>query len=89
MDEPKVRRTLYGTWSANTCAFCAFHGKALTPKQMKQHGCLGKQCDALIRHEHPLWEQREERKQKRKERKDRFEKMYLDSTGRIEKVYGS
>lgn len=86
MDEPKVRKTLYGSSSSNTCAFCAYHGAALTPKQMKQHGCLAKQCTALIRHEHPLWEQREERRQLRKARKDRLEKMYQDSIRRLEKL---
>lgn len=81
MDEPKVRRVLSGSWSSNTCAFCAYHGKALTPNQMKSHRCLGKQCTALIRHEHPIWETREKRKAKRKARKERLEETYKRSTG--------
>lgn len=82
MDEPKVRRVLSGTWSANTCAFCAFHGRALTPRQMKNHNCLGKGCSALIKHEHPIWDLRAKKKALRKSRKDRLEKLYLESTGR-------
>ena len=81
MDEPKVRRVLSGSWSSNTCAFCAYHGKALTPNQMKSHRCLGKQCTALIRHEHPIWQEREKRKAKRKARKQRLEETYKRSTG--------
>ena len=81
MDEPKVRNTLYGGQSSNTCAFCAYHGKSLTPKQMQKHKCLGKGCTALIRHEHPYWEKREESRQKRRERKARLEKKYLEVTG--------
>jgi hypothetical protein len=81
MEEQKKRRTLYGSRSSNTCAFCAYHGKALTPKQMKQHGCLAKQCSALLRHPHPLWDEREERRRRRKERKQRLEEAYLEMTG--------
>lgn len=81
MDEPKVRRILYGGSSSNTCAFCAFHGRALTPRQMKKHACLSKGCTALIRHEHPFWEQREERKAQRKARKERLERKYQEAVG--------
>ncbi len=76
MDEPKVRRTLYGGRSSNTCAFCALHGRALTPRQMKKHQCLAKGCSALVRAEHPIWEEREKRRQMRIERRDRLEKLY-------------
>lgn len=81
MDEPKVRNTLYGGRSSNTCAFCALHGKALTPKQLKKHNCLGKECTALVRHEHQFWVMREESKKKRQARKERLEKKYLKLTG--------
>ena len=81
MDERKVRNTLYGCWSANTCAFCGYHKKALTPKQLKKHECLRKQCPALIKHEHPYWGLREDRKKKRVERKLRLENEYLRLTG--------
>lgn len=86
MDEVKVRRTLYGSASSNTCAFCAYHGRALTPRQLKQHKCLAKACTALIRHEHPFWDQREERKQLRKERKRRLDEQYLKIVGGIQIV---
>lgn len=76
MDEPKVRRVLSGSWSSNTCAFCAYHRKALTPNQMKSHRCLGKQCNALIRHEHPIWQEREKKKAARKARKKRLEEKF-------------
>lgn len=73
-----ARRTLSG-WSTNTCAFCAYHGRALTPRQMKQHECLGKNCDALVKHEHPFWEYREKSRAMRRERKERLERMYQDA----------
>ena len=82
MDEPKKRKTLYGCESSNTCAFCAFHGKALTPKQLKKHNCLSKGCTALIRHEHPYWAERENDKKVRKARKARLEQQYREATGR-------
>ena len=81
MEEPKVRRTLYGCESSNTCAFCAYHGRALTPAQMKKHKCLDKQCTALIRHEHPIWAAREDSKKKRAARKKRLEEKYLKVVG--------
>ena len=81
MDEPKVRKVLYGSESSNTCAFCAYHGKALTPNQMKKHKCLAKGCTALIRHEHPYWNDREDAKQKRRARKERLEQKYLEAIG--------
>lgn len=81
MDEPKVRKTLCGSESANTCAFCAYHGKALTPNQLKSHKCLAKQCTALIRHEHPYWKKREDSRKKRAARKRRLEETYQRVTG--------
>lgn len=81
MDEPKVRRTLYGGSSSNTCAFCAFHKRALTPKQMKKHKCLAKGCTALVRAEHPLWVEREQRREVRKARKQRMEQAYIRAVG--------
>lgn len=81
MDERKERRTLYGCVSANTCAFCGYHKRALTPKQLKKHECLRKQCPALIKHEHPYWGLRENSKKKRAARKERLEQEYLRVTG--------
>lgn len=77
-----VRNTLYGGKSSNTCAFCALHGKSLTPRQLKKHKCLAKGCTALIKHEHPYWENREKTKQLRAERKVRMETEYARITGR-------
>ena len=82
MDEQVTRRVLYGGESANVCAYCFKHYRALTPKQLKRKECLAKQCGALKKLDHPFWEEREERKQKRKDRKDRFEKLYEQSTER-------
>ena len=80
--ERKVRRTLYGTASANTCAYCAIHKCSLTPRQMENKKCLAKQCTALVRaKDHPFWGLREERKAKRLERKQRLERMYAECTG--------
>ena len=81
MDEPKKRNTLYGGESSITCAFCAYHGKALTPKQMQKHKCLAKGCTALIKHEHEYWEKRAEIKENRRKREARLEKKYREVTG--------
>lgn len=80
-EEKKVRKVLSGSCSSNTCAYCAFHKCALTPRQVKRQKCLGKQCTALIKHEHEFWAEQEDRKKKRRERKARLEKMYLESIG--------
>lgn len=80
--ERKVRRTLYGSSSANTCAYFAIHKCSLTPRQMENKKCLAKQCTALVRaKDHPFWGLREERKAKRLERKQRLERMYAECTG--------
>lgn len=81
MEEPKVRKTLYGSVSSNTCAFCAYHRKSLTPHQLKKHKCLAKGCNALIRHEHPYWLLREDSRKKRRARKERLEREYLKAIG--------
>ena len=70
------RKCLYGSRSANTLAYCHYHHRALTPQQMKEKQCLAKQCNALQKHEHPYWEQREASREKRKARKARLEKLY-------------
>ena len=81
MDEKKERRVLSGSTSSNTCAFCAFHGCSLTPHQVKKQRCLGKQCTALIKHEHEFWQYQEERKAMRKARKKRLEQQYQKAIG--------
>jgi len=79
MDTEKVRPVLYGCASNNTCAFCKKHKKYLTPKQIKVRNCNGYGCNALVKLDHPLWEQKAKRKQMRAERKVRLEQMYLES----------
>ena len=79
------RKCLYGTRSSNTLAYCHKHHCALTPQQLKQKQCLAKHCNALQKHEHPYWEQREKSKQKRKERKVRLEKLY-EERGRANEI---
>jgi len=81
MEEKKERRVLSGTTSSNTCAFCGFHKCALTPHQVKKQRCLGKQCNALIKHEHPFWQDQEDRKAKRRARKERLEQQYRKAVG--------
>ena len=78
--EKKEYRTLYGSTSTNSCAYCYKHYKALTPKQLKTKKCLEKQCSALQRCEHPYWEQREKRKEQRAARKERLEAKYKEVT---------
>ena len=43
--------------------YCWYHKKFMTIKQLKQHKCLKKHCDALERFEwHEFWNYRRERK---------------------------
>ena len=63
-----IVNVLYGstTYFKNCPAFCKLHHKHLTIKQLKQKGCLGKQCKYLDKFEHKYWEQREKKKQLKK-----------------------
>jgi hypothetical protein len=82
VDQERKReyKTFYGSASSNSCAYCFKHHKALTPRQLKKRECLKRQCDALQRCEHPLWEQREKKKEQRIARRERLEKMYEEVT---------
>lgn len=82
MADGKRYRTLYGSTSDNTCAFCCKHFLSLTPHQLKTRECLRKQCSYLIRHEHRFWEERDQRRAKRKVRKQRLEDQYKTATGK-------
>lgn len=84
-DQRRTRtyKTLFGSETTNSCAYCWKHHKGLTPRQLKQKGCLGKQCDALQRFEHPYWEQREKTKAYRVARKDRLEAMYKEAVSGV------
>lgn len=76
--ESRERSTFYGGRSSNVCAFCWKHRKALTPKQLRRRECLKRQCDALERYDHPLWEQREKSKALRAARKERLEGVWKE-----------
>lgn len=78
MQEPREYKTLYGCRSANTCAYCWKHYRALTPKQLKRKECLRKQCAALERFEHPYWELRDKKKVLRAARKERLESAWSE-----------
>ena len=63
-----IVKVLYGseTYFKNCPGFCKLHHKHLTTKQIKQKGCLGKQCKYLDKFEHRYWEIREKKKQLKK-----------------------
>lgn len=79
MDEPKVRRTLYGSETTNTAGFCCKHYRSLTPNQIVTRQCLGKDCRYLVRHEHPFWEERAAKRKQRKDRKAKLEARYQEA----------
>ena len=61
----KKYKTINGNYTNNVCAmcFCKKHIGALTVQQLKSHGCLKKQCDALKKFDdHQYWEQRKNKK---------------------------
>lgn len=74
--EEKVRKTLYGSESSNTCAYCCYHHYSMTPKQLRKKECLKKNCKFLLKHEHTFWKLREHRKELRKSRKLMVEQRY-------------
>lgn len=55
---------LYGTESYfyKCPAYCFYHHKYLTAKQIKQKHCLAKRCKCMRKLEHKFWEQRERKK---------------------------
>ena len=59
-----IVQVLYGseTLYKNCPAYCLNHHKFLTEKQIKNKGCLGKQCQWLDKREHQFWKNREEKK---------------------------
>lgn len=54
-----VRRTLFYGYSSNLCAWCHYHNAGLTVRQMRLKQCLGRQCNALEKYDHPIWKYRE------------------------------
>ena len=65
-------KSLYNTEiSEKRCiGFCRHHHCYISATQLKQKECLKKQCNALERHEHEFWRQRELRKMRRKNKGD-------------------
>jgi len=50
-------------------AYCIYHHKYLTEKQIKYKNCLGKQCKCLKKiEEHRFWKEREKKKEMKKRR---------------------
>jgi hypothetical protein len=62
---------LYGSHINRTKAvgYCYYHKCHLTVATLKQHECLKKECNALKKHDHDYWRQREVIKKKKKENK--------------------
>lgn len=63
--------SLYNTMidERHAIGFCHKHKRHLTTKQLKRKECLKKQCNALERHEHEFWRQRELTKMRKQERR--------------------
>jgi hypothetical protein len=61
-------KSLYNTEiSEKRCVgFCRYHHCYVTATQVKQKECLKKQCNALDKHEHEFWKQRELAKMRKK-----------------------
>ena len=64
MKPDDIVEILYGTetYFWRTVAYCTYHHKYLTVKQLKQKHCLAKQCKCLKKLKHRYWEQRERKK---------------------------
>ena len=72
--ENKVEIKLPGLYGSEisprkVIGYCKRHGKYLTVSMLKQHNCLGKQCNALDKHQHDYWTQREVLKNRKKEKR--------------------
>lgn len=61
-----LHRTLNNAYAKSPCAYCKHHNCSLTVKQVKQKGCLKKQCWYLKKYDHEWWRQREAAKAKKK-----------------------
>lgn len=56
----QAEKTIFGGRPNNPAAYCNLHCGALTVKEIKRKGCLGKQCWHLLKNEqHEYWKQRE------------------------------
>lgn len=64
--------TLYGTSAKKEkiCAYCKWHRKNMTVRQVHKKDCLRKQCKYLKKLEHQWWIDREKKKELRQKRKE-------------------
>ena len=65
----------YHSWIRKTQAvgWCKLHRCCLTQNQLKQKGCLSKQCKWLVKYVgHDYWKRKEQIKSLRKARKERL-----------------
>lgn len=72
MTNTQMLHGLYGSQISRSKAvgYCKKHGAHLTENTMKKHGCLGKCCNYLKKHEeNPYWEERARLKQAKKNKK--------------------
>lgn len=68
-----MKECLFNTCSDNVAAYCVYHKRHMTVKQMRRKQCLQKQCECLKKNEeHQYWHQRELIKQKRIARKEKY-----------------
>lgn len=49
--------------------YCEYHKYYLTSKQLKQKGCMGKQCPYMQKLEHTFWKLKEKKKLDKEMRK--------------------
>lgn len=77
--EEKSKLTLYGCESSNIAGYCKLHNVSLTPKQIRAHNCLQKQCWHLEKNEkHRWWTERASMKEKRRARKEYYNSLGKD-----------
>ncbi len=63
--------------------YCKYylHPGHMTPKNIKDHGCLGKNCPMLEKNEdHEYWEQREKKKAQKKNRQNRLAELIKNAS---------
>lgn len=69
--ENEIVDVLYGSQceKRHCCGYCKRKGKYLTPRQLRKHECLGKQCPYLDKLEHQMWAKRDKKLQEKKQKK--------------------
>ena len=79
INKTQMLHGLYGSQVSRNKAvgYCYCHCAALTVKTLKNHNCLGKQCNSLKKYEnHDFWRQHEQKKELRKMRKQKINNYY-------------